>query len=226
MSLQVRKTRIVCDASTTTPLGLPVVPEVKKTSATSSGPTAAMRASTRRPDRRADGDPLRRSPASRRGESASETIVFSVRRLRGRRCEHPGVVGAEETVGDDEQFRGAAGEDVARLLALEARVQRDEGGAGRDQPSAAMTHSTTIRRPDRLRGHPARCRTRSRRPSASRTFAPELGEREALGAERERLHRGGVANGTVLHQGADAGRQLIGGSGHWPNLSREASTGI
>ena len=134
----------------TTPLGTPVVPDVKRMSDGSSGPERGAAA----PD---VGQGLRRRArhevAPRHGAVGCLPLGHD-NGLEGRQgdagaCEHGHVVGAQE-VGDGHEHAGPApGEDVRRLGALEARVHRDEDRARGEEAERGDDPLGAVPAPDR-----------------------------------------------------------------------------
>ena len=134
----------------TTPFGTPVVPEVKRMSDGSSGPSAALRRSTSARGRGA-------APARKSRHDCACPVGLALgdddrleRRQRGAGVlEHGDVVRAEEVGDGDEDAGPAAGEDHGGLGALEAGVDGHQDGAGGEDAEGSHRPFGAVAAPDR-----------------------------------------------------------------------------
>ena len=188
-----------------TPLGRPVVPEVKNMSQTSSAVTASARASA---SPRGTSEPRRRNSAQERPPDPFG-VMISVSDGSSASRSMPDVVVAEEAVVGDEQPRTAPAQDPRGLVALEPGVQRDEDGAGRHGAEGRRDEQAPVRRPHRdpvaaldagrdhrrrrcaARRRPGRRTSTGRSPSMRASRSPNrAGGMEQRGRDgRRRAHR-------------------------------------
>ena len=156
MDDHVPKVRSVCACVVAAPLGWPVVPEVKMRSETSSGCTrrgpgrghggldAGRPRRGSRPDRRPAPRQTPRwpSPPSSRNRTMRPQRAGVLPRQHGR------VVDAQEPAHREEGRRARVAEDVSRLAALEARVQRHQHRAGPQRAQRGEHPLGAVGRPD------------------------------------------------------------------------------
>ena len=188
MDDHVPNVRSVCAWVAAAPLGWPVVPEVKMRSETSPGSDlggpgrghrgldAVARRAGIRPARPPASPAARRCPrhalVAQQDDAAEPSGVLP--RQHGR------VVGAQEAAHGDERRHAGVADDVGRLAALEARVQRHEHGTGPQEAERGQHPLGAVGRPD---GHPVP------RPDAGRDEAAGV----AVDLGRQLARRSGAA---------------------------------
>ncbi len=188
-SHQARYARSVWPCVITTPLGLPVVPEVKTTSLGSSGPIDARRASRSAPE---TASPRARKSSQptivRVGVTGQQDRLLEVGQGNAGFREQGRVVGVEEPAHGEEGARAAAGEDERGLRTLEARVDRDEHAPGRRDTERGDDPLERVRRPHR---DPVAALDpgRDERPGGAVDQGRELGEPHPSGRRRRPRRR-------------------------------------
>ena len=134
----------------TTPLGVPVVPEVNRMSDGSSGRTAAARRPT---SSRATGSsaPFEVLPTDGRcpSRAVSNHDRLEVRKIHSRPVEQRHVVDSEKVGDGDEDAGVAAGQDVTRLGAFEPGVDRDQRPANLPDAQGGDDPPHAVEGPDR-----------------------------------------------------------------------------
>ena len=135
-----------CRCAHITPLLRPVVPEVNRMSLTSSGVTAAARATTAF-GVGAAGDEVVPRPVARLYRHPHDVP----QRRQGVAVQVGNAIGAEESAHREQHRRMGAGQDVAGFLGGVTGVQRHHGGAGVVDRQAGHHPMPGVRRPD---GHP------------------------------------------------------------------------
>ena len=176
MSHHAEKARMLAEWNSIAPLGRPVVPDVKSTSHRSSGCTAAARASAscRETSCAASKEVAERHAPRRHGTAQHDRLTDAL--AAGCVGEEVDVIRAQE-VGHREQPGGLHDPDrVARLVALEAGVQRGHDAADGLARERGHRPLPAVGRPDRdtLAGLHTRC---DHRPGGVADLRDELCER-------------------------------------------------